>query len=144
MAKVFDIRLEPYADQLTAIIGGHTALQQEYEEDRRVFNAHFRKVMTTQISPHILDLLTMASRRGHMVEVHSLMDERYRVYVHQCYSIHGVAGGKADIAIVANYDYKKIFVILEMAEKTHQVDFSMHQVTGRGVLDWLFSLLPTL
>jgi hypothetical protein len=144
MAKVFDIRLAPYADQLTAIIGGHAALQQEYEENRRIFNAHFRKVMAIELRPLMEDIMAMYARHGYWVEIHSLMDERYRVYVHQCYSIHATKSGKVDIAVVANYDYKKIFVILEMGGKTHQLDLTMTEANRKAVLDWILPLLPAL
>jgi hypothetical protein len=144
MAKVFDIRLAPYAEQLTAIIGGHAALQEEYEHNRRIFNAHFRKVLQNQIRPVIDGILDEAARKGHWVEVHTLMDERYRVYLHQCYSIYPKGGVRGDIAIVANYDYKKIFFIVEIGGKTTQMDLQMHRVTKDAVADWLMANFPTL
>lgn len=144
MAKVFDIRLAPYAEQLTAIIGGHAALQEEYEHNRRIFNCHFRKVLQNQIRPVIQGMLDEAARKGHWVEVHTLMDQRYLAYLHQCYSVFPKGGARADIAVVANYDYKKIFFIVEMAGKTTQMDLPMHQITKEVIAEWLMSIFPTL
>ncbi|TDX01814.1 hypothetical protein [Dinghuibacter silviterrae] len=144
MPREFDSRLAPYAEQLTAIIGGHAALQQEYEANRRIFNAHFRKVLATEIRPTMDEVMAEYTRRGYWVEIHSLIDRRYLAHVHQCYSINGTQAGKVDIAAVANYDYKKIFFILEMGEKTHQQQLTMTEVNRKAILDWLLPLLPTL
>ena len=144
MAKVFDIRLAPYADQLTAIIGGHADLQQEYEDKRRIFNAQFRKIMFMQIRPVVQDLLDLAARKGHWVEIHTLMDERYRVHLHQCYSIHWRTGGKADLAVVGNYDYKKVFFIVEQDGQIHQLDLALEQIHQEALAAWFSSIFPTL
>ena len=144
MARVFDIRLQPYADQLTAIIGGHSKLQQEFEAARRVFNTQFRKAMFMTIRPCVQELLDVAACRGHWVEIHALMDPRYVVHLHQCYSIYFLGGVKADIAVVANFDYKKVFVIVEQAGKTHQLALSVEEIHGELLTDWFISLFPSL
>lgn len=144
MAKVFDIRLRPYEEELRAIIGGHEALQQELEEARRVFNTQFRKAMFMHIRPGIQDLLDLSARRGHWIEIHALMDPRYQVHLHQCYSIHFRRGTRADIAVVGNFDYRKVFVVVEYAGKTHQLDLEIGQIHQEPLVEWLMTLFPTL
>lgn len=144
MAKVFDIRLRPYADELKAIIGGHEALQQEFEEARRVFNTQFRKAMFMHIRPGIQDILDLAANRGHWVEIHALMDQRYLVHLHQCYSIHFRKDSRADIAVVGNFDYRKVFVIVEYAGKTHQLELQVEQINQQALTKWLIALFPAL
>jgi hypothetical protein len=144
MAKVFDIRLAPYAEQLTAIIGGHAALQEEYEHNRRIFNAHFKKVLQTQIKPVFQTVIDQAAPKGNWIEVHTLMDSRFIAYDHQCYTIIPRGGRLGEVSVVANYDYKKILFIVEIAGATIQMELQMHQITKEIVADWLMSVFPTL
>ena len=144
MPKIFDSRLAPYADQLKQMIVGHEALQQEYEEKRLVFNAQFRRMMFRTIRPVIQDVLDRAAKGGHWIEIHTLMDERYLLYLHQCYSIHWRTGGRADLAVVANFDYQKIVFIVEQGDKSSQLDLSEDQFRAEALSGWFQSLFPGL
>jgi hypothetical protein len=71
MPKIFDKRLADYAESLNKLIESHEELLNEYEENRAVFNARFKKVMHRKIRPVVHRLLDEASENGHWVEIHT-------------------------------------------------------------------------
>ena len=142
MARVFDIRLAAYAEQLNQIIGSHEALLEEYETNRAEFNCAFKKVMFHKIRPVMQYILDLVSDHGHWIEIHTLSDERWRAYVHQCYTIHWTSGKKTDIAVVANYDYRKVFFYVEQDGVVNQLDLSMHLIFPDALSEWFSDLFP--
>jgi hypothetical protein len=144
MATMLDKRLASFADQLKDIMEPHETMNQESEEQRVVFNAQFKKIMFADIRPVIQGLLDSAARQGHWIEIHTLMDERFRLYVHQCYTIYWKNGGKADLAVIANYDCKKIFLIVEQGGKSSQLEAAPHEIHQKALANWFLYLFPTL
>jgi hypothetical protein len=144
MATMFDKRLASFADQLYDVMKPHEAMSHQSDERSIVFNAQFKKIMFTDIRPVIQGLLDSAARQGHWIEIHTLMDERFQLYVHQCYTIYWKKGGKADLAVIANYDCHKIFLIVEQGGKSFQLEAAPREVHQKALADWLLSLFPTL
>lgn len=144
MKKPMDERLAPYAEQLRQIVSTHTELAREIEESRAIFNADFKKVMQQRIRPAVQELLDTATAKGHWVDIHATCERRFLAFVHQCYTIHWTTGGTSILSVVANYDYRKVFFIVEHAQSTAQNAIPMEQIREDSLSQWLYSAFPTL
>ena len=144
MPKTFDKRLADYADSLNKLIEDHEELLIEYEEKRVIFNAQFKKTMQRKIRPVVHRLLDEAAEAGHWVEIHTYSTEKYLAYVHQCYTFNWKTGGRTTLCVVANYDYQKVFFVIEQGETALQQAIAMPALRPGALYSWLKSAILSM
>lgn len=144
MPKIFDKRLADYAESLNKLIEDHEDLLNEYEEKRIIFNASFKKIMQRKIKPVIHRLLDEASKNGHWVEIHTYSTEKYLAYVHQCYTFNWKVGGCTTLCVVANYDYQKIFFVVEKAGISIQQALPLDNMETKLLYSWIKKALSSI
>lgn len=136
-----DNRLSPFAEPLNPLLS-QEELAYQYKERRLVFNADFKRAMSAQIRPAIDALLQYASKKGHWVDINLLNDQRFISYVHQAYTITWTTGGYTTITVVGNYDYNKVYFLVEHPEITFQTAFQLSQLKTDTLMAWIKSIFP--
>jgi hypothetical protein len=113
MLEILNKILPSNADESCLYVDNQLDMLDEADQNRVSFNAQFKKTMHQRIRPVIERLIEELADMGHWVDVHTLSNEKYLMYIHQCYTFSWKNGGRCELAIVANYDYKQVFIILE-------------------------------
>ncbi len=136
-----DKRLSPFAEQLSPLLS-QEEMAHQYKERRLVFNANFKRVMSAEIRPTIDALLQFAGKKGHWVDINLLHDQRFISYVHQAYTITWTMGGYTTITVVGNYDYDKVYFLVEHPEITFQTAFHLSQIKEDTLMAWIKGIFP--
>lgn len=138
---VVDKLLTPFAEQLSPLLS-QEELANQYKERRLVFNADFKRAMSAEIRPAIDALLQFASKQGHWVDINLLNDQRFVSYVHHAYTISWTRGGYTTITVVGNYDYDKVYFLVEHPEITFQMAYHLPQIKQDMLLAWIKGIFP--